>query len=202
VYTVADTVEPSSSQPVRSTVPAMRLLSAFMLGTEELRPLMTDAGHDQLHERGVVERLVRALWGVFSHHRAVLDSSGRQVDLGSWRAAAEMIADAANRRYPTILPPIRYMDCYMGVLLGEDRRSEARALHRWIFSVLRDAGCDWIYVCNAELATEEQRTRQRELAAALWQAYQENADAAYAPLPTLVAAYEDVYGRLPDGWPL
>jgi hypothetical protein len=153
-------------------------------------------------DRVAVERLASALWGVFSHHRAVVDTEGRHYDLGSWRAAAELIADLVNRRHPEIRPPIRYMDCYMGVISAAERGPDVEALHRWIFSRLRDAGCEWLYSFAVIDAPEEQRKRLRELASEMSRAYDDRAgDGIYAPLPAVVVAYREVYGRLPDGWP-
>lgn len=179
----------------------MRLLSGVMAELSVLRPLMNDieANSPSDTDRAVVERLVSALWGVFSHHRAVVDRTGRHYDLGSWRAAAELIADLANRRYPTLNSPIRYMDCYMGVLLGEDCRPESQPLHRWVFAQLRAAGCDWIYAFSPDLPLEERRARARQRSAAL-------TDPAFLldsreSLPAVVWAYRAVYGRMPEGWP-
>jgi hypothetical protein len=199
--------EMTGTRPVRtahSSAACMRLLNRFLVDPAELRPLVDDMEHgaDMPSDRHVVERLASALWGVFSHHRTVVDRDGNRVDLGSWRAAAELIADAVNRRYPALSTPIRYMDCYMGVLMGDERREEATALYRWIFSVLRDAGCDWVYGAGGENGAEEPRQRRREATAALSRAYREYAgQSVYAPLPAMVAAYQAVFGRLPEGWP-
>jgi hypothetical protein len=184
----------------------MRLLSRFMVDLGELRPLVSHIEHDagpvggSEHDRAIIDRMASALWGVFSHHRAVVSADGTHYNLGSWRYSAELIADFANAHYPGLSPAIRYMDCYMGVLLGEDRRVESRPLHRWIFRHLQDAGCDWLYSYSPEIAPEDRRVRQRELAAVLGRAY-EDQSRPFAPLPAVVAAYQDVYGRLPDGWP-
>jgi hypothetical protein len=182
----------------------MRLLSRFMVDLPRLRELSeeTGPGGAPRSDRDMVERLASALWGVFSHHRAVVDGQGAHYDLGSWRAAAELISDIVNCHYPQVGPPIRYMDCYMGVLVGEDHRRVARPLHRWIFERLHDAGCDWFYSYSPDAQFADRRERMRELSSALARAYQENAaGAVYAPLPSIVAAYQDVYGRLPEGWP-
>jgi hypothetical protein len=197
VFTVAELNGSRAARPVHSSAVCTRLLGRFMVEPAVLRPLIGESD-GALSDRQVVERLASALWGTFSHHRAVLDAHGNRFDMGSWRAAAELIADAVNRRFPMLAPPIRYMDCYMGVLLGDERCTGAEPLYRWIFSGLRDAGCDWLY-SHAGEAGDERRVQRRELSAALSRAYQEHA--VYAPLPTLVAAYRQVYSRLPEGWP-
>jgi hypothetical protein len=194
------------SRKSHSSAACISLLNHFMVDIDELRRIMcqdfdadcTDAESDHL----IVERLAGALWGVFSNSRAVVDRDGRHFDLGSWRSAAEFIADIANGRYPFIDPPIRYLDCYMAVMLGREREETARPLHRWIFSRLRAAGCDWIYSFDPSMSTVDLRARRREFSAALTQAYEDSADyGMYAPTPGVIGAYFDVYGELPEGWP-
>lgn len=204
--TAADYIAMPGNRRSHSSAACMRLLSQFMVDVDGLHPLMSDVdvtGPDADQDRFVIERLAGALWGVFSHYRAVVDRDGRHYDLGSWRAGAEFIADLANGHYPTLNPPIRYLDCYMGVLLGEEHKNFARPLHRWIFSRLQAAGCEWIYAFSADASTEDRRARRRELSAALSQAYEDNAEhGVHAPTPAVIAAYQDVYGHLPEGWPL
>lgn len=202
MYTVAELNGSRAARPVQSTAICMRLLGRFMVEPAVLRPLIGPLDDTVDPDRQVVERLASALWGTFSHHRAVLDAHGNRFDLGSWRAAAELIADTVNRRFPTLVPPIRYMDCYMGVLLGDERRAGSAPLYAWIFSILRDAGCDWVYTYNGDAGCNEHRLQRRELSAALSRAYEEYAGrSVYAPLPAIVAAYQQIYARLPEGWP-
>jgi hypothetical protein len=177
----------------------MRLLDRCMPDIGQLRPLVGGPGAEVQDDRYVVERLASALWAVFSHDRGVVER-GRLLHLGSWRAAAELIADIANGHYPQLEPPVRYADCYVGVLVGDERRTASRPLYRWLFQALSEAGCDWLYSARPGLDVAERCSQLREISVALSRAYEENAGL-YAPLPAIIAAYRDVYGRLPEGWP-
>lgn len=198
-------------RPTYGAAACMRLLERLLMDLPELRtlvsgPLGPDGRTAAASDRAAVERLASALWGIFSHHRAVVDNAGVRYDLGSWRSAAEMIADLANRRYSGIEQPIRYMDCYMGVLTSEERGPDSQELYHRIFKRMREAGCDWLYssAVAADTTAEsiERRARVREATAVVSRAYMEMAaEGVYAPLPVVVAAYQNVYGRLPDGWP-
>lgn len=140
-------------------------------------------------EREVVELLGCALWDVFSHNHSVTDDAG--------------------------LP-------YCG------SRADLHPVYRWIFERLRQAGCEWRYsfprlylvelppgnetgdfleydpseAVRAEVERRERRERRRSLADELERGYREAVRRArHEPLPSVVAAYREVYGRLPDGWP-
>ncbi|CAN5826189.1 hypothetical protein BH23GEM9_BH23GEM9_35930 [soil metagenome] len=198
-------------RPTHGTAACMRLLERFLLDLSELHTLVSgpvgpDGRTAAARDRAAVEKVASALWGIFSHHRAVVDGAGVRYDLGSWRSAGELIADLTNRRYPGIEQPIRYMDCYMGVLTSEERGPDSQQFYHWIFRRLREAGCDWLYssAVAADTTPEsiERRARVREATAAISRAYMDMAaEGVYAPLPVVVAAYQDVFGRLPDGWP-
>jgi hypothetical protein len=184
-----------------SAAVSMRLVDRFMVAAEVLRPLLLGAAAGAWDDRAVVERLASALWSVFSHDHGVIDAGSRHLHLGSWRAAAELIADIANGRYPQLDPPIRYADCYVGVLVGDEQRVAAGPLYGWIFSGLQEAGCDWVYSLRGGPGVTERCSQLREICEVLSRAYEENAGL-YAPLPGIVGAYRDVYGRLPAGWPV
>jgi hypothetical protein len=188
-------------QQVRSSVACMRLLNQFMVDTAELRPVVGGpalAGAQD--ERRVVESLTSGLWGVFSHGRCVIDRTSRYLHMGSPRAAAELISDLANARYPHLDPPIRYADCYLLTLSGEDGGAADQQLYRWIFLGLRARGCDWVFSARPGPDLAARGARLREISTVLSRAYDENAGL-YAPLPAIIAAYREVYGRLPQGWP-
>jgi hypothetical protein len=199
VSTVADEIMPQRA-PFLHQAACLRLLSRFMAEPAELRRVMGGGASDTAAgDRQAVERLAGALWGVFSHDRVVVDGCGRRYHLGPWRAAAESIADVANGSYPAIEPPIRYVDCYVAVLTGDERRPGSRPLYHWIFSILKDAGCDWIYSMRGGAAPEERSLQMRQVSAVLSRAYEDN-EGLYAPLPGIIAAYRDVYGKVPEGW--
>lgn len=178
-------------------------------------------------EREVVELLGRALWDVFSENHRVIDSDGTAYHLGSFRASAALIAESINRRYTHLERPYDYLDFYMGSSLSS-QRADLRPVYRWIFARLQILGCRWIYsfpriylvdlgglapdedassydpseAVRHELESAERARRTEELADELERGYREDVRRArHAPLPTIVAAYRDVFGTLPEGWP-
>jgi hypothetical protein len=63
-------------------------------------------------EREVRELVAMCFWDVFSNGHDIVDRKGRLVDLGSWRGAAEFIAEQLNRQ--TGESQYDYMHFYMG----------------------------------------------------------------------------------------
>lgn len=177
-------------------------------------------------EREVVELLGMALWDVFSNGNSVVDAEGRAHDLGSFRSAAGLIAQVFEERYPAF-GPRDYLDFYMGTTLIS-HRADLRPLYRWIFDCLRQAGRDWRFVFprihairlpeaeeedfeaydpSRAVQAELERGRREEEFRALKEKLdrmheQAVARARHLPPPSTVAAYRDVYGVLPEGWPL
>jgi hypothetical protein len=206
VSTAAENLGLMSIRSTHTTAACIRLLQRFMVDGNRLRLLvggLVEPGACAADfQRAMVERLSSSLWGLFSHHRAVVDGDGVVYDLGSWRSAAERIADLANESYPDLNLPIRYMDCYVGVLAGEEMEEQVRRLYAWMFTELRAAGCDWLYSRAVAERLHERRALMRELSTVMSAAYENGSgEGLYSPLPSMVAAYQDVYGRLPDGWP-
>lgn len=178
-------------------------------------------------EREVVELLGCALWDVFSDNHTVVDAEGKAYDLGSFRASGGFIAEAINRRYPGLGARYDYIDFYMGTALCADR-ADLRPVYRWIFTRLKEASCDWIYTfprlylvdlagpgqdddmlrhdpseaVRAELEEADRAEKLEDLAEDLEHAHEEAVRSArHAPLPAIVAAYREVCGALPEGWP-
>lgn len=178
-------------------------------------------------EREVVELVGGALWDIFSNNHTVIDRQGSAYDLGSFRASAAVIAETINRRYPLRQAAYDYLDFYMGTAL-RGGRADLRPVYRWIFGRLREANCDWIYAfprlylldlgtreeqedgldydpsraVRAELDRADREREAQALAEELERAYREAiAEARRRPLPAVVAAYRDVFGALPAGWP-
>jgi hypothetical protein len=178
-------------------------------------------------EREVVELLGVALWDIFSDNHSVVDAEGTAYDLGSFRGSAGFIAESINRRYPDLGGRYDYLDFYMGSLWRGDR-ADLSSVYRWIFGRLKEKRCRWIYsfprlylldlrgaqanddptaydpseAVRAELEEAERAQGVESLAEKLDQAYEEAVRAARdAPLPPTVAAYRDVFGQLPEGWP-
>jgi hypothetical protein len=190
------------------------------------RPVPAASASRLSAEQQAVDLLGRALWDIFSDNHAVVDAGGTEYDLGSFRGSAGFIAESINRRYEIVPRAYDYMDFYMGSI-GEARGS-LLPLYRWIFAQLRERGCWWIYAfpriqlidfgdAEAEASfTEydpgrslqrehERSTRQaqiEELRRSLDEAHRDAVEQARSrPLPVTVAAYRDVFGELPEGWP-
>lgn len=190
--------------------------------------LIRDLGPGDSEPEIVIELLGRALWDVFSDNHTVVGSEGTAYDLGSFRASGDFIAEVLNERYPWLKHRYMYLDFYLGgALVGE--KADLMALHRWIFARLRAAGCDWIYAfpriyivdfsevapkhddgpsydpseaVRAELEGRRRRAETEAMTARLDEAHEEAVRRARdQPLPATVAAYREVFGMLPDGWP-
>jgi hypothetical protein len=178
-------------------------------------------------QQEVVELLGHALWDVFSNNHTVVDPEGTAYDLGSFRGSAGFIAESINRRYGDLNCQYDYLDFYMGSSWSAGR-ADLQPVYRWIFGRLKDAGCSWIYsfpriylvefgrstevddptaydpseAVRAELEGPGQAETADSLADQLERGYEEDMRRARrAPLPPAVAAYRDVFGHLPDGWP-
>jgi len=193
-------------------------------------PRVLDAPGPVPYESGpeILEILGRALWDIFSDNHTVVDSEGTAYDLGSFRGSGEFIARVLNERYPWLDRRYTYLDFYMGGALSGGR-VDLEPVHRWVFSRLQAAGCDWIYsfprlhlldmrgptpwrddelgydpseAVRAELEENERREELEALSAQLEEAYEEALRRArHEPLPPTVAAYRAVFGVLPEGWP-
>lgn len=175
----------------------------------------------------VIELLGMTLWDGFSDNNTVRDQSGRAFALGSFRSSAEFMADAINARYSKAAAGFGYMDFYMGTtVIG--RRADLTPVYTWIFKHLREAGCDWAYafpqihlvhvdpvlptgemigtdpgeVIRAELAAVKEAEERWVFEQRLREAHNEAVlEARAGPPPAVVAAYAEVYGALPEGWP-
>jgi len=205
-----------------------RLLDRFLLPPDELRRILTpEATHSPDANRAILGLLGRALWDVFSQNHTVLDAEGRAYDLGSFRASAVLIADAIDCAYSHPAGAHDYLDFYMGTTMGEEA-IDLRAVYRWIFSGLKEAGCYWIYsfarlylvdfggrqpnddmlrydpgeATRAELEQLGRAKQVHDLAEQFESWHQADLRSArQEPLPVIVAAYRDVFDTLPEGWP-
>lgn len=191
----------------------------------------TRSGHQAtpIDERGECGELVtRCLWDVFSDNHEVLAPDGRVVDLGSFRGSAGFLAEWLDAR--TGGPHSHdYMDFYLGTIWVA-QRADLTPVYELIFDRLKRHGFDWAYqIPRLQLVdlrplrdqlrpqdgpewanydpsigmAEDQRDREIEsLRAELDHAAAEAAqEAARHPPPPTVAAYRNVYGRNPRGWP-
>ncbi len=177
----------------------------------------------------LVALLGHCLWDVFSNNHEVASQDGRVYDLGSFRGSAGFIADYINAHFPEISPSYDYLDFYMGSI-WLDQRADLTPVYEWIFRQLRQRGCDWVYsfprlylidMASAkeeaevdplaydpnqsfeqELARQKDKQEAGKLREDLNRAYEEEVEAAKdKPLPTVVFAYWNMYGKLPKGWP-
>ncbi|MFN0177685.1 MAG: hypothetical protein ACKVZ0_02720 [Gemmatimonadales bacterium] len=167
-----------------------------------------------------------AVWDIVANNHDVIDSAaGEPTDLGSFRHAAGLIADFANRVSPSPGHRWCYLDFYLGTM--SQRGDLTPGLYRLIFGRLRDAGFEWRYhhpriylfelaapapkndewispsdAVARELAAKERAEETARLRESLDEVYRLSVEDARAnPPPTLIVAYRAVYGHHPDGWP-
>lgn len=176
--------------------------------------------------REVRELTALCLWDLFSDNHDVMAPDGRVADIGSFRGAAGFLAERLNQEIgePMDVPgdgAFDYIDFYMGTnwIRG---RADLAPVYRMIFRRLHANGCDWVYhapvlrlfrfspshepgkdVPNYDPSRafgEEQASR--DLNASLDEANRNTIERLRrGPPPTMVAAYNDVYGCFPKGWP-
>jgi hypothetical protein len=179
---------------------------------EEIRERWYDEPVDL--QREVRELVGRCLWDVFSDNHDVIAPDGREVHLGSWRGSGDFIADVLNdevdsRQYD-------YMDFYMGTIWIDDR-ADLTPVYAIIFRRLAAHGYDWEYAFpriyaidvgragdeTADLADRMEQDRQRaDLHESLEEGHREALEISKdRPPPATVAAYRQVYGEFPRGWP-
>lgn len=177
----------------------------------------------------IVDLLGCCLWDVFSNNHEIVSRDGRVYDLGSFRGSAGFIADYINEHFPEISPSYDYLDFNMGSHWF-DQRADLAPVYEWIFRQLKQYDCDWVYnfprlylidvaqnkdeaevdplaydpnqSFEQELARQKDKQEADKLREDLDRAYEDEIVAAKdKPLPTVVFAYLNVYGKLPQGWP-
>jgi hypothetical protein len=179
---------------------------------EEIREQWHDEPVDR--QREVPELVGRCLWDVISDNHDVIAPDGREVHLGSFRAAGDFIAElldneVGSRQYG-------YMDFYMGTIWINDR-ADLTPVYAMIFRRLATHGYDWEYAFprihaidfgrdrdeTADLADRLEQDRQRaDLHTLLEEGHREALEIAKGrPPPATVDAYRQIYGEFPRGWP-
>ncbi|HZR18724.1 MAG TPA: hypothetical protein VFE51_15640 [Verrucomicrobiae bacterium] len=176
----------------------------------------------------VTELVGLCLWDVFSDNHEVIASDRRIVDIGSFRGASafldECIAGPVDECY--FSGEFRF---YMGSI-WISRRTDLTPVYRMIFRRLKSLGADWNYhfprvylvdlsplrqaMANQEgpyspseafAKEQEERQSQAELEEARARLdkihNQACSEAMDRPPPEIVRAYQEVYGRDPNGWP-
>lgn len=176
----------------------------------------------------VTEMVGRCLWDLFSDNHKVIAADGRLVDIGSFRGASMFLGEyvtAPNTPWD-LGDEYRF---YMGSV-WICRRAELTPVYRMIFRRLKALRADWRYhfprVYLVDLSPlhqamerrdgtyspseafgreQEERERQAELqrSRAELEKVQNQArrNAMDKAPPEIVRAYQEVYGRDPNGWP-
>lgn len=210
----------SDDRPTHTRSECHRLLDRLLMGAGLQHASAHAAGaHGTASDAG--RRLGLALWDVFSDNHTVVDARGVCYSLGTFRSSGDEIADALMRHNPD--STYDYLDFYMGSAFGElDLTPE----YRYIFAYLHAEGCDWIYSfprlhllkfdsssenamteddpsrAVAEELEQAKKSLDDDMEAWLRRMHGEAVDRARnEPLPATVAAYREVYSRLPEGWP-
>jgi hypothetical protein len=169
------------------------------------------------------------LWEVFSSNNEVVDSSGRLVDIGSFRGAARFLAEYQNAIRGTSFD---YTDFYMGLGWVESR-ADVTPVFRMVFGRLKRHGFDWRYVfprlvlvdvgaarpvdredgpewsdydpgheVTASIEEREREDKASRLRRDLEKLYHDSVvEARQKPPPRIIQAYSGVYGHFPHGWP-
>lgn len=182
-------------------------------------------------EREIGELVGQCLWDVFSDNHDVLADVGRVIDIGSFRAAGEFLAERRNEQTGRV--NYDYMDFYLGTSWIA-QRADLSPVYRMIFRRLRLHGMDWVYhfprlyltdfrplqralkeeqqpewaqyspeaaLCQ-EREEEEREQGIAKLRADLDEAHREALEAAQdSSPPKSVSAYRVIYGDWPRGWP-
>jgi hypothetical protein len=147
------------------------------------------------------------LWDVFSNEHDVIDEDGRLVHLGSWRGAGRFIAERLNQQIAQ--KEYDYLDFYMGTI-WVSQRTDLTPVYETIFRRLKQRCLDWRYQFpetrlvdlgsdRPDTARSAQIKKMRGELKKIHRAAIE--DARQQPVPPIVIAYQNVYGRFPHGWP-
>jgi hypothetical protein len=182
-------------------------------------------------EREVTELVGMCLWDVFSDSHDVVGPDGRLLDLGSFRASGEFLADYINRRSGK--QRYDYLSFYLGTCWIA-HRADLTPVYRMIFGRFCGRQRDWIYhfprlyavdfrplkealdqndqpdwlnyspseALAREAERKEHDQKLAELRESLDEGYREAVEEALKNAPpATVRAYEAVYNRFPRGWP-
>lgn len=158
------------------------------------------------------------VWDIFSNNHEVIAPDGRIANLGSFRGSGSFIAlwiegrEETDERYG-------YLDFYMGSALVS-QRADLSPVYRMIFKRLRTLGFDWsysfprVYLFDPSKGEREnpedydplkaltEKQESDDLKKELDEIYRESAaKAREGEPPSIVQAYAEAYGELPEGWP-
>ena len=191
---------------------------------EEIARAWTDHAIDEDAE--ITDLVGWCLWDIFSDNHTVTMGDGRAANLGTFRGSADFIADYVSAQSAKFSRD--YMDYYMGCFRTHGRASVA-PVYRLIFRRLKSEGCTWsylfprIYIFRPRKTSEDNSPSvpyspseafEREAKQAAEDAENQSlaaecdemdaklrAEARTKPPPEIVAAYRDIFGDWPPGWP-
>jgi hypothetical protein len=182
-------------------------------------------------EREVAELVGQCLWDIFSDNHEVVAPDGRVLDLGSFRASGDFLADVLNQQ--TSKACYDYLDFYLGTNWAR-QWADLGPVYRMIFRRLRARRLDWVYRFprlyavnltplkqaldrqnepdwlnyspSEALAKEQEETEHEQELAKLRESLDQGnreavEEALTRPPPATARAYEEVYGHFPRGWP-
>ncbi|MEM9847710.1 MAG: hypothetical protein AAF847_07460 [Bacteroidota bacterium] len=180
---------------------------------------------DEDHE--LKDLLGSVLWTIFSNNHDVINAEGEVHTLGSFRGSGRFIADLLNEYYPSKAEFV-YLDFYCADQFLEDRVEDLRPIYNTFFTRLKAADCDWKYAfprtflisfdrpdeekddpenydpataMQQKLEREEKRKEVAEFQRKLDEDYEaRKEEAKYNPPPVIVQCYQEIYGRLPEGY--
>jgi hypothetical protein len=176
----------------------------------------------------VTDLVACCLWDVFSDNHKVVATDGRIVDLGSFRGASVFLDEYLTEPSGDwgLSASFRF---YMGSVWISNR-ADLTPVYRMIFRRLRSVGADWQYhfprmylvdlsplrqptenqegsysPSEAFAKEQEERQEQAELQEARAKLDEIHSQACHEamdrPPPATVRAYQEIYGRDPNGWP-
>ncbi len=177
-------------------------------------------------ESELQELIGACVWDIFSDNNDVV-CDGKVYNIGSFRGAAEFIADRLNK---TSVKQYDYMNFYMGSFNYTDEdECDVTPIYLWIFNKLKNLGCDWHFhftqinvvdmgsqkpkedmpfdsydpnkALEQEFKDAEERKEKEAFKAKIEDLNaKEREDALYKPPPAVVQAYKMVYGKFPIGY--
>jgi hypothetical protein len=163
------------------------------------------------------------LWKIFSDNHTVFDRDGIEYDLGSFRGTGGTIADFINENFWKE-SQFGYLDFYCAVSLNFG--TPAQNIYELIFTRLKQAGCDWRYShprmylfsfdkeerqpkpeeydpaksALEEIEKEKKKQEMKKLRSELDESAEQHKQESFNEPPKTVLAYQNVYGKVPEGF--
>lgn len=170
------------------------------------------------------------VYDIFSNNHEVVGHDAKIYDFGSFRGSGRFIAEFFNKEFDNLNKNYDYLDFYMGSIWIKSR-GDLLPFYEFIFNNLKEFNCDWNYSFPRLLLIDPKKVfgsavddefknydpeqamlKEIELSAEnkvmnkfkdeLDKAYLEKyEEAKYIPLTSIIKAYKNVYGVLPNGHP-